>query len=255
MTIEEIRLVGRGGRAGRADASGGRPGPIGLDRAEVVRLTGLALGDEKHAASSASTLDVIMVLYGRVLRVDPARPDWEHRDRFVLSKGHGCAAYYGVLAACGFFPEAWLHTFMRFGSPLGAHPDRGLVPGVEASTGSLGHGLAMAVGIALALRAKGLTEQRVVCLVGDAELNEGSNWEAILLAPQLGLSNLTLVVVDNHSSSIEMAPWESKFAAFGWRADVVDGRDHDGLYRALSFALARGEPARPSVVVADIKDA
>jgi len=227
---------------------------IGLDRDEVVRLTGLATGDEKHAASSVSTLDVLMVLYGRLLNVDPARPDWEERDRFVLSKGHGCAAFYAVLCARGFFPERWLPTFMLDGSPLGAHPDRALVPGVEASTGSLGHGLAMSIGMSLALRAKGLTGPRVVCLTGDAELNEGSNWEAILLAPHLRSSNLTLVVVDNHSSSIEMGPWDGKFASFGWRAATVDGRDHDALFRALSHAMAPAGTG-PSVVVADIAKA
>jgi transketolase len=223
-----------------------------MDRDEVVRLTALATGDEKHAASSASTLDVLMVLYGRLLRVDPARPDWEERDRFVLSKGHGCAAFYAVLCARGFFPELWLPTFMLDGSPLGGHPDRALVPGVEASTGSLGHGLAMSIGMALALWAKGRTGPRVVCLTGDAELNEGSNWEAILLAPHLGLSNLTLVVVDNHSSSIEMGPWEGKFGSFGWHAETVDGRDHDALHRALSEAMA-ADGTGPSVVVADIQ--
>src|SRR5436190_18412335 len=137
MAIDEI--------AGATRGPGPGPGAIRLERDEVVRLTALASGDEKHAASSASTLDVLMVLYGRVLRVDPTEPDWELRDRFVLSKGHGCAAFYAVLCASGFFPEDWLPTFMRHGSPLGSHPDPAMVPGVEASTGSLGHGLAMSV--------------------------------------------------------------------------------------------------------------
>src|SRR6478672_4671871 len=178
-----------------------------LDRDEIVRLAALATGDEKHEASSYSTLDALLVLYGRVLQVDPTDPTWDGRDRFILSKGHGPAAYYAVLAWRGFFPEHWLPTFTRQGSCLGSHPDRLLVPGVEASTGSLGHGLPLAIGVALALRAKGLHEQRVFVLCGDAELNEGSNWEAILTAPHLGLTNLTLVVVDNHSSSLEMGPW------------------------------------------------
>jgi transketolase len=228
------------------------PGVIRVERDEVVRLTALATGDDKHAASSASTLDVLMVLYERVLRVDPGRPKWDGRDRFVLSKGHGCAAFYAVLCASGFFPEDWLPTFLRAGSPLGSHPDRSLVPGVEASTGSLGHGLAMSVGIALALRAKALTEQRVVCLTGDAELNEGSNWEAILLASHLGLSSLTLIVVDNHSSSIEMAPWEAKLGSFGWHVEVVDGRDQRAIERALAQPAGR---SGPTAVVADIRGA
>jgi transketolase len=222
---------------------------IPLSRDEIVRLASLATGDEKHDVSSYSTLDVLMVLYGRVLRVDPGRPDWEERDRFILSKGHGPSAFYAVLAACGFFPTEWLAGFMTRDSRLGGHPDRRLIPGVEASTGSLGHGLGLSVGTALALLAKGLGDQRVFCLAGDAELNEGSNWEAILLAPRLGLSNLTLVVVDNHSSSIPMGPWEGKFTSFGWYAHTVDGRDHEQLYSALSHR----DPVRPAAVIADIQ--
>jgi transketolase len=177
-----------------------------LDRDEIVRLAALATGDEKHEASSYSTLDALVVLYGRVLNVDPAQPDWSGRDRFILSKGHGPAAYYAALCHRGFFPEQWLRTFMGYRSPLGSHPDRLLVPGVEASTGSLGHGLPLAVGVAAALRASGRDEPRVVVMTGDAELNEGSNWEAVMLAPYLGLDNLLLVVIDNGSSSIPIQP-------------------------------------------------
>ena len=134
---------------------------LSLDRDEIVRLAALATGDEKHEASSYSTLDALLVLYGRVLHVDPTDPAWQERDRFILSKGHGPAAYYAVLAWRGFFPEHWLPTFTRQGSRLGSHPDRLLVPGVEASTGSLGHGLPLAVGVALALRR---LNQRVVAV-------------------------------------------------------------------------------------------
>src|SRR5206468_4696021 len=214
----------------------------GLDH--VRELLQLATGDEKHEESSTSTLDALWVLYDRVLRVDPDSPRDEDRDRFILSKGHGPSAYYAVLAAKGFFPEDVLAGFLEWGNPLGSHPDRNQVPGVEASTGSLGHGLALGVGTALALRAKGLLEQRVVVLCGDAELNEGSNWEAILLAPHLGLSNLTLLVIDNHSSSIAMGAWEAKLGAFGWDVLVVDGHAHDQLYAAL----ARRSLDRPNAV-------
>lgn len=220
---------------------------MSLDRGHVLELIGRLSGDEKHDWSSLSTLDPLLVLYGDILRFDARRPDWEERDRFVLSKGHGPGAYYAVLAACGFFPEEELTNLMAFGSILGAHPDRFLVPGVEASTGSLGHGLAMAAGIALGLRAKGLHDQRVICLTGDAELNEGSNWEVILLAPALRLSSLTLLVIDNHTSSIPMRPWEDKFRSFGWNAEEVDGRDHDVMRTALSDRFAS-----PNVVIADV---
>ena len=218
------------------------------DRAEIVRLAALATGDEKHEASSYSTLDALLVAYRDVLRVDPSRPSWEDRDRFFLSKGHGPAAFYAVLAWRGFFPEDWLPRFITWGGKLGGHPDRLLVPGVEVSTGSLGHGLPMAVGSALALRARGRHEPRVVVLTGDAELNEGSNWEAVMLAPHLGLGNLTLLVIDNHSSSIELTPIDARLRAFGWDAVPVDGRDHAQLRAALEH---RSDV--PTAVVADIR--
>ncbi len=220
----------------------------GLD--EVRALLALETGDEKHEESSTSTLDALWVLYDRVLRVDPADPIWEERDRFILSKGHGPAAYYAILAAKGFFPTEWLGGFLELDSRLGSHPDRLLVPGVEASTGSLGHGLSMGVGVALALRAKGLLEQRVVVLCGDAELNEGSCWEAILLAPHLGLTNLTLLVIDNHSSTIEMGPWDPRLGSFGWSVRIVEGHDPD----ALEIALSAPDPTRPIAVVGDVPE-
>jgi transketolase len=220
----------------------------GLD--DVRALMARATGDEKHDESSTSTLDAIWVLYERILRVDPTRPRDETRDRFILSKGHGPTAYYAVLAAKGFFSEDVLDGFLEYDNPLGSHPDRNQVPGVEASTGSLGHGLALGAGTALALRAKGSLDQRVVVLCGDAELNEGSNWEAIMLAAHLRLSNLTLLVIDNHSSELSMEPWRERFASFGWSAVVVDGHDHAALEAALSARNDRG----PNAVVADIPE-
>jgi transketolase len=194
-------------------------------------LIARARGDEKHDASSYSTLDVIDVLYD-VMRFDPKRPEWEGRDRFVLSKGHGPLAFYAVLIKHGFFPADEMERFQTWDGILGGHPDRNRVPGVEASTGSLGHGLPMAVGVAYALRARGRDAQRVFVLTGDAELNEGSNWEAILHAGSVGLSNLTLIVVDNRSSTVEMGDIAGKLAAFGWDAITVDGRDREALRAA-----------------------
>src|SRR6185503_16232962 len=158
-------------------------------------------GDEKHDAAAFSTLDVLWTLYDGVLDVAPERVDDPDRDRFLLSKGHGPMAYYAVLAARGFLTEDQLRGFGRLDSPLGYHPDRLLVPGVEISSGSLGHGLPIAVGTALGLEARGRVRARVFCLVGDAELDEGSNWEAVQLAGRLGLGRLTTVVVDNRSST------------------------------------------------------
>ena len=205
----------------------------------------LQTGDARHAASASSTLDVLFVLYEHVLRVDPGDPEWELRDRFLLSKGHGPMAFYAVLARKGFFPVEELGRFVRSDGRLGGHPDRLQVPGVEVSTGSLGHGLPMAVGAAYALRAKRLHEPRVVVLTGDAELNEGSNWEAILHAGAAGLGNLTLVVVDNRSGTLPMGSIADKLTAFGWDAVAVDGRDHGALQAALAW---RAE--RPTAVVA-----
>jgi transketolase len=219
-----------------------------IDRDAIVRLAARATGDEKHEASSYSTLDVLAVLYGAVLRHDPARPGWPDRDRFLLSKGHGPAAYFATLAHHGYFPAAWLDTWTAAGSPLGYHPDRHLVPGVEASTGSLGHGLALGVGIALALRAKGLNDPRTVVLCGDAELNEGSNWEAILTAPRLGLDRLTLVVIDNHSSTVPLSGLDDALRALGWSTARVCGRDHE----VLATALGRRADGMPTAVIADV---
>ena len=216
---------------------------------DVRVLMARATGDEKHDESSTSTLDALWVLHRRIMRLDPADPMWEGRDRFVLSKGHGPVAYYAILAAMGFFAEDWLDGFMDHDGRLGSHPDRLLVPGVEASTGSLGHGLPIAVGVALGLRAKGSTSRTVV-LCGDAELNEGTNWEAIMLAPHLRLGGLTLLVVDNHSSSIATDSWPDRLGSFGWPTRVVDGHDHD----AIETALRATEPDRPTAVVADIPE-
>jgi transketolase len=216
---------------------------------ELPALLTLLTGDEKHDWSALSTLDVLWVLYDRVLRVDPLAPDDPDRDRFLLSKGHGPAAYYAVLAAKGFVDVDSLAGFGDLDSPLGYHPDRVLVPGVEISSGSLGHGLPIAVGSALALDARGQDGARVICLVGDAELDEGSNWEAVQLAGRRGLGRLTVVVVDNRSASYG---WPggigARFELEGWSAATVDGRDRDAIESA--FAAATGD--RPHVVVAEV---
>jgi transketolase len=215
-------------------------------REALLELIATARGDEKHDVSSFSTLDVLQVLYEE-LRVDPAGPGWELRDRFILSKGHGPLAYYAVLAHNGFFAPAELTRFMRWDGILGAHPDRLQVPGVEASTGSLGHGLPLSVGVAYALRARGLREQRVFVLTGDAELNEGSNWEAVLHAGSARLDNLTLIVVDNHSSNVELGEIALKLRPFDWDAVTVDGRDRDAL-RAAYGRRSDGPTAVVAVV-------
>jgi transketolase len=199
----------------------------------LPELLTLLTGDEKHDWSSLSTLDVLWVLYDRVLGED---------DRFLLSKGHGPTAYYAVLAAKGLIPVEALAGFGSFDSPLGYHPDRVLVPGAEISSGSLGHGLPIAVGVALAGR-------HTFCLVGDGELDEGSNWEAVQYAGRIGLGRLTTVVVDNHSSTYH---WPggigARFELEGWSVARVDGRDHD----ELACALTLSHDDWPHVVVAEV---
>jgi transketolase len=190
---------------------------------------------------------VLWVLYDRVLRYDPQQPRSEERDRFVLSKGHGPLAYYAILADKGFFPPSSLKTFETWEGFLGGHPDRNQVPGVEASTGSLGHGLPMAIGMAVALRAK-KSDRRVFVLIGDGECNEGSIWEAILLAGNLNLTNLTCIVINNHSSSLYLGDLASKFAVFGWAATTINGRSHEQIYQALT----ESDPEHPTAVITEI---
>jgi len=209
----------------------------------MTRMT----GDEKHAPSATSTLDVLWTLYDRVLRAIPETVEAPDRDRFLMSKGHGPMALYAVLAAKGFIPCEWLADFGRFDSPLGQHPDRNLVPGVEIASGSLGHGLPIALGVALALDVRTAAGARVFVLLGDAELDEGSNHEAIALAGRMRLERLTAIVVDNASAA---HGWpggiEARFAIEGWETAVVDGHDH----AALASAFVARSPGRPRVVVA-----
>jgi transketolase len=220
--------------------------------AELPELMTVMTGDEKHGPSATSTLDVLWVLYDQVLRVTPKTADDPRRDRFLLSKGHGPVAYYAVLAAKGFFPEAWLKDFGSASSPLGYHPDRNLIPGVEIASGSLGHGLPLAVGVAHGLLASGLTEPQVYVLVGDAELDEGSNSEAIVYAGAVGLPNLTVVAVDNMSSSYGWGAGgiEAHLAVSGWSAVRVDGRDHAALASAFGSSGSTG----PRLVVAAVEE-
>jgi transketolase len=193
-------------------------------------------GDEKHDWSALSTLDVLWVLYERVLAAD---------DRFLLSKGHGPQAYYAVLAAQGLIPAEWLDDWATFESPLGFHPDRMVLPAAAISSGSLGHGLPIAVGMALAR-----PERRTFVLVGDGELDEGSNWEAIQFAGRARVRGLTAVVVDNASSSYGWPDGIARrFDLEGWDAATVDGRDHD----ALAAALSREHAAGPACVVAEVR--
>ncbi|GAA2243435.1 MULTISPECIES: transketolase [Kitasatospora] len=218
--------------------------------ADLPGLMARMTGDEKHGPAATSTLDALWVLYDRVLDVSPSSVESPDRDRFLLSKGHGPMAYYAVLAAKGFLDPEILASFGTYDSPLGHHPDRLLVPGAEISSGSLGHGLPLAVGTALGLRAQGLLDPAVWVLIGDAEFDEGSNHEAVAFAGAAGLDRLHVVAIDNSSAT---HGWRggiaSRFEAEGWSAVTVDGRDHQALYEAYTAP----HPGRPHAVVARVE--
>jgi transketolase len=206
-----------------------------------------------HIGSCLSMADVLAVLYGAVLRVDPQRPDWEGRDRFLLSKGHAAAALYAVLAERGFFPTSWLETYCQDGTRLPGHATHHGVPGIEVSSGSLGHGLSLGCGMALAGR--GPQPFRVFVLLSDGECDEGSIWEAALFAPYHRLDNLVAVVDYNKIQSfgrvrevLDLEPFADKWRAFGWAVREVDGHDYRQLHDVLSAVPA--EPGRPTAVLA-----
>jgi transketolase len=214
---------------------------------DLPDLLALLRSDAKHDPSAASALDVHWVLYDRVLNVTPETVDDPERDRLLLSKGHGPASYYAVLAAKGFIPVEQLAGFGRFDSPLGHHPDAALIAGVEIASGSLGHGLPIAVGRALALRAVGRNAPRVICVLGDGELAEGSNHEAMAFAARMGLDRLTAIVVDNFSATYGWPDGiATRFAGEGWTTASAHASDHD----ALEAAITAGTPGRPHAVVA-----
>ena len=216
------------------------------DYADLNRLMSLMTGDEKHSAAATSTLDVIWTLYDEVLRLSPTQLDDPERDRFLLSKGHGPMAYYAVLAAKGFIDLDTLATFATYESPLGHHPDSTLIAAAEIGSGSLGHGLPIAVGLALGLRAQE-NPARVFVLLGDGELDEGSNHEAIAVAGRRSLDNLTAIVIDNQSAS---QGWpggiQRRFDVEGWSSQRVNGRNH----KALARALTTSHDERPLAVIA-----
>jgi len=221
-------------------------------REHSVRMTHKA--GASHVGSSLSMVELLVVLYTRILRVDPHRPDWPERDRFILSKGHGCAAYYAVLAETGFFPVEWLETFYSDGSRLAGHATHTYVPGIEISTGSLGHGLSVAAGMALAAKRDGRS-WRVFCLLSDGECDEGSTWEPILFAPQHRLDNLIAIVDYNKIQSlgavkevIDLDPLAAKWQAFGWSVREVDGHNLEEIEDALRQVPY--ETGRPSCLIA-----
>jgi transketolase len=206
-----------------------------------------------HVGSSFSMAELLAVLYSGVLRVDPKRLDWPDRDRFILSKGHGCAGLYAVLAERGFFPIEWLDTFYANGSRLAGHATT-TAPGVEVSTGSLGHGLSIGAGMALAAKRDGAAH-RVFVMLSDGECDEGSIWEPALFAPQHALDNLVVIVDYNKIQSLgsvkevmDLDPFADKWRAFRWAVREIDGHDVAQVRDALTAVPF--ETGRPSCIIA-----
>jgi transketolase len=244
---------------GRIDRSLPREEQLRLlaDGARLIRRRNLALIPEAglgHIGGDLSAADIVATLYLSVLDIDPGQPNLPERDRFVMSKGHSSGVLYTSLASCGFFDPALLDDYMKPLSPLNGHPDRKKVPGVEANTGPLGHGLPIAVGMAIAAVLDG-SLRRVFCLVGDGELQEGSNWEALMVGGHRELERLTVIVDRNglqQGASTEetsrLEPLADKARAFGWAVAEVDGHDHADLLDL--FERLPVAPGKPSFVIA-----
>jgi len=218
-------------------------------RLQIVDL--VRRGNGGHIPSAFSIVDIIDTVYGRFLKYDPENPEWEDRDYFILSKGHGCSALYVVLHKYGFLKDRDMQEYLTYDGILGGHPDRIKVPGAEASTGSLGHGLPFSLGIALGLKIQ-KKDNRVIVLAGDGECHEGSIWEAALVAQNLGLDNLCCFV-DLNGSAEQILPHPSlarQWESFGWNVRVIDGHDIDEISGVLT-EFYDGALAGPLAVVAN----
>ena len=221
-------------------------------RVHTVRM--IYSAKSSHIGSCLSMAELLAALYGRILRVDPARPDWPERDRFVLSKGHACAALYAVLAEKGFFPTSWLRTFCQNGSLLAGHITHSGVPGVEVSTGSLGHGLPLACGMALVGK-RDNRPYRVFALLSDGECDEGSTWEAILFAGHHQLDNLVVIIDYNKIQSIgrvaevlDLDPFADKWMACRWSVREIDGHNLSEIEHTLRDEAFL--PGTPTCIIA-----
>lgn len=229
------------------------------DRAKFVRLETVRLVDiakSGHYTSVFSCAELFSVLYYRLMNVDGQNPEWKDRDRFVLSKGHAAIGLYPILADLGFFPKEWLDNYTRVGSPFGDHPDMRKIPGIDFSSGSLGQGLSVSVGMAIGGKMD-KKDYTVYCMLGDGELNEGQIWEAILSASNLKLNNL-IAIVDRNQMSLDgfteeimpINPIDQKFEAFGWDVKHVNGHDLEALVD-LFDEINETERTKPLVVIAD----
>lgn len=215
-------------------------------RLHALRMT--SRGGSSHIGAVLSCADILAVLYGGALRIRAEEPDWPRRDRFILSKGHAGAGVYAALAETGFFPSSELDAHCQDGSVFSGHVSHKGVPGVELSTGSLGHGLGVGAGMAYGAALDG-RDHRVVVLLSDGECDEGSNWEAILFAAHHRLERLVAIVDYNKIQSLKpvaetiaLEPFAAKWESFGWHVVEVDGHDHESLRQALTIPSNRGKP-------------
>lgn len=223
-------------------------------RHDIIRM--IEAAGNGHPGGSLSIIDVLTVLYWKFLKHDPKQPAWEGRDRFILSKGHACPALYAVMAHRGYFPTADLLNLRKLGSPLQGHPDRLRMPGIEFSTGSLGQGLSVGVGMAIAAKTD-KKDWKTVVVLGDGELQEGQCWEAFMSAPKFKLDNLIAIVDFNNgqidgpvNEVMDINPLTDKLRAFNWEVQAVDGHDLDAVENALAKAWA-AKDGKPQVIVAD----
>lgn len=222
-------------------------------RAELLKMIHAA--GSGHPGGSLSCIDIVAVLYNEVMKHDPKNPTWEERDRFVLSKGHVCPAVYEVLADCGYFPKSELMTLRKMGSNLQGHPCMHLTPGFDVSSGSLGQGLSIAAGMAMAAKMDG-RGNRVYCLMGDGEQDEGQIWEAAMSAAHFKLDNLCAILDHNHlqidgftKDVMNIEPISDKWRAFNWNVIEIDGHDYAAIREG--FAKAKDCKGKPSVLVAE----
>ncbi len=223
-------------------------------RIDIVKMIGAA--GSGHPGGSLSEVELLTALYFRVMRYDPKNPSWPDRDRFILSKGHGCPALYTAMAYAGYFDRSLLPTLRKLGSPLQGHPDKRMLPTLEASTGSLGQGLSIGIGIAMAAKLDNKDFHTFV-MVGDGESQEGQIWEAAMFAPFHKLSNLTLIVDNNHQQLddftdkiLSLAPFGDKLRAFGWDVIEINGNDMQQCVDALTKARANTSE-KPTAIIAN----
>lgn len=216
-------------------------------RLDIIEM--LTLAGSGHPGGSLSAVEIVTALFFGWMRHDPKNPDWPERDRFVLSKGHGVPVLYSTLAAAGYFDRELLWTLRKLGSPLQGHPDRVRLPGIEASTGALGQGLSIAVGMAMAAKMD-KAPWRVYCMIGDGESQEGQIWEAAMSAPRFGLDNLVCFLDSNNgqidgpvSEVMPIEPIADKWRAFNWNVIDIDGHSLEAVLKALAEAeKAKGKP-------------